>query len=83
MLESFCESIEQDIGDQEIGMTIIKPFLFRMSLVSGVNSLLQYSYAKRFKGMSEQEIDNTLKSFAFKNCIQNTGLLDVFKKHLK
>jgi hypothetical protein len=43
---------------------------------------MQFSYAKLFKGMSEDRIDQVMDSFAFKNCVKNSGLINVVKKHM-
>lgn len=40
-------------------------------------------YAKLFKGMSEDRLDQVMDSFALKNCRINAGLIDVVKKHMK
>jgi hypothetical protein len=53
------------------------------ALCSGfLGSLLQAPYARRFKGMSEERIDEVLQSFAFRNCRTNQGLIDVVSKHM-
>lgn len=39
--------------------------------------------AEQFRNMSKKEIDNMMQSFAFKNCIQRVGLVDILKKHMQ
>jgi hypothetical protein len=44
-------------------------------------NFLQPYYARCFKGMSENDLDQVLQSFALKNCRPNEGLVGVLKKH--
>jgi len=43
--------------------------------------LLQPSFAKRFKGLSESQIDRVMQSFALRNCRVQKGLVEVMKKY--
>ena len=53
-------------------------------LLSGyVAALMQHVYARCFKGMSEEKMDDVLASFAFKNCQPHQGLIDVLKQNFK
>ena len=45
-------------------------------------ALLQYHYAKCFKGLSESQIDQTLQSFKFSHCIVNKGLAETLKRRM-
>ena len=56
--------------------------LTQAALAGYVGTLMQPAYAKRFKGMSEADIDRVLQSFAFGNCRPHQGLIDVVKKHM-
>jgi endoglucanase len=44
-------------------------------------SLLQPSFAKRFKGLSESQIDGVMQSFALRNYKVQKGLVEVMKKY--
>ena len=57
--------------------------LFLQQAVSSIyiSQLMQPEYAQVFKGMSENQLDHVLESFALKNCIQHQGVLDVVRKH--
>ena len=45
--------------------------------------LLQTPFARRFQGMSDAEIDETMQSFRLENCVRNQGYIDVLKKHMQ
>ena len=54
------------------------------ALLSGyVAGLMQSKFVQSFAGMSEERIDDTLASFAFKNCQPHAALVDVLRKRLK
>ena len=79
--------LADDIGAL-IDMPHVSPTASRKYLGQSVFSefaaiLLQPAYAECFKGMSTQRIDEVLSAFDFDNCVRNTGLIDVLKKHLR
>jgi hypothetical protein len=41
------------------------------------------AFAEQFRGMSENEIDLMMQSFAFQNCIQREGLAQLIRAHLQ
>lgn len=45
-------------------------------------SMLQPAYAKRFKGMSDSDIDRVMEAFHIRNCKVNKGYLEILKKRL-
>lgn len=45
-------------------------------------AMLQPAYARRFQGMSEEDIDRVMEAFNIKNCIVNKGYLEILKKRL-
>jgi len=45
-------------------------------------AILQPAYAKRFQGISEDDIDRIMSSFHFKNCVINKDYIAILKKHL-
>ena len=44
--------------------------------------LLQTPFARRFKDMSDAEIDETLRSFRLENCVVNQDLIDEFRQYM-
>ncbi len=78
-LANYAKSV---IGDEEIDADAAYVYFKQRALSGFAGSLMQFSYAKLFKGMSEDRIDRIMDSFAFKNCIKNNGLLNVVKKHM-
>jgi aryl-phospho-beta-D-glucosidase BglC (GH1 family) len=51
-------------------------------LAGYVGTLLQPVYAAAFAGLTRQELDEALDSFAFGRCRPNEGLIAVLRKHL-
>ena len=78
-LTSFTKSV---IGDEEIDIEASYNCLKQYALSGFAGSLMQFSYAKLFKGMTEEKIDKTMQSFAFRNCAKNTGLVNIVKKYM-
>ncbi len=70
------------------GYVDVKPkpneyYLRRLLLDGYAGTMLQPSYADKFKAMTETEIDRVLQSFAFRNCQPYAGLVEVVKRHLR
>lgn len=82
MISTLSQHIQEVLADSTISLQDGERFLTQATLDVYAGTLLQHSYAARFKGMSETDIDNVLQSFAFKNCQKNEGLLGVVKKHM-
>jgi endoglucanase len=82
MIRDLARLAERTIGDPEIDREANQRHLTHAALASYVGALMQPAYAKRFKGLSEADIDRVLQSFAFRNCRPHQGLIDVFKKHM-
>ena len=73
--------IEKAIGDGEINSAANQRYLAQTALGMYAASLMQPAYAKRFKGLSEAELDQVLQSFAFKNCRPRQDILKVLKSY--
>lgn len=82
MIRDLARLIEQTIGDPDIEPSANQRYLNEAALACYTGTLMQPSYAKLFKGMSEDRIDSVLQSFSIKNCIKNEGLIEVVKKHM-
>lgn len=81
-VDHLAQVIESTIGDPQLDHSANRRFLMQASLSCYVGNLLQPYYARCFEGMSENDLDRVMQSFAFKNCVQNEGLVNVLKKHL-
>ncbi len=81
MVHDLARYVEQVIGDPEIDTRANPRYLAQAALCGYVASLMQPTYARRFKGLSEADLDRVLQSFAFKNCRPRQGLVDIIRKH--
>ncbi len=81
-IHSLEHTIEQVLDDLTLDVAANERFLTQATLDVYAGTLLQRSYAQRFKGMSEQDIDRVLQSFAFRSCKPNEGLIAVAKKYM-
>jgi endoglucanase len=72
--------IEKAIGDPELSTAMNERYLAQTALGMYAASLMQPRYARRFQGMSENELDRVLQSFAFKNCRPRPEILAVLQK---
>jgi aryl-phospho-beta-D-glucosidase BglC (GH1 family) len=82
-IRNLAKLVESTIGDADIESDANYAYLKQAALSGYVGGLMQPSYAKLFKGMSEVRLDEVAASFAFKNCIVNEGLVATVKKHMK
>ncbi len=69
------------IGDDELEPEAVYTYMRHRTLSGFVGSLMQPSYARLFKGMTEERISRVMESFALKNCVRNTALIDIMRKH--
>ncbi len=70
------------LGDAELDPGENERLLAQAALERHFGALLQPAYARRFRGMSEAEMDRVLQSFTLQNCRVQQGLADTLKKHL-
>ncbi len=81
-VENWPTCMEDVIGDPEIDKHANRTYLMQQALSGYAGNFLQPYYARCFQGMTENELDRVLQSFALKNCRPNEGLVEVLKKHL-
>jgi endoglucanase len=73
--------IEQTLQDAAIDPKANARYLRQAAQCGYTATLMQYTYARLFKGISENEMDRMLQSFSFGQTKPNQGLLDVMKKN--
>ncbi|MBN2352488.1 MAG: glycoside hydrolase family 5 protein [Spirochaetales bacterium] len=73
--------IEAALPDAGIDPAANRRFLAQTALGGYTAALMQPAYAKRFKGLSEEKLDDVLQSFALKNCRPWEKVLSVLKKY--
>jgi len=81
-IESAGERAATAIGVPELAAKDINPHLKQAALDGFFGALLQPVYAEAFRGLSENELDRVLASFALSQCRRNEPLLGVARKHL-
>lgn len=82
LMDQAAELAAEAIGDPQLPASEFAQHLRQAALDGFFGGLLQPVYAEAFRGLSENDIDRVLSSFAFHNCRKNEGLLAVLKKHL-
>ena len=82
-LSELARIIEATIDDPDIEPGANRRFLGQATFDHYVGGLLQPSYARLFKGLSESELDEALSSFAFRNCRPNAGLVRIVERHAR
>jgi endoglucanase len=82
LLDQAAELAAEAIGDRELPASEFVQHLRQATLDGFFGGLLQPIYAEAFRGLSENDIDRVLSSFAFQNCRKNESLLAVVKKHV-
>jgi endoglucanase len=82
MIVELARHIAEQVGDPEIDPAANARYLAQAALAGYTSGLAQPAYAKCFAGMSEEELDRILQSFAFANCQPNQPLIDVLARHM-
>jgi endoglucanase len=83
LMERAAEQASAAIASPELPAREFTQYLKQAALDGFFGGLLQPVYAAAFKGLSENELDRVLASFALENCKQNRGLLSVVQKHVR
>ena len=81
-VEKLADKIENTVAGFQVDRVANRTYLMQHTLSGYIGNFLQPYFAQCFQGMTENEIDRVLQSFAFKNCRINEGLVSVLKKHL-
>jgi hypothetical protein len=82
-VRKLAELVASTIGDGDIDEKANYTYLKQAALSGYVGGLMEPSYAKLFKGMSEARLDEVASSFALENCVVNEGLVATLMKHMK
>jgi len=82
LMEQAAERAAAAIGDPELPANEFAHYLKQAALDGFFGGLLQPAWAAAFKGLSENDIDRVLSSFALEQCRKNSALLDVVRKHV-
>jgi len=82
-MERAADAAALAIGNPELPAKEFSQFLKQASLDGFFGGLLQPVYADAFRGLSEQDLDRVLSSFALSNCSKNEALLAVVRKHVR
>jgi len=77
-----AEQIRRVVDDPQIDPVLNAKSISQTLLCFYAGTLMQPMYAALFKGLSETELDHILSSFSAKQCVPNTGLVNVLKKHI-
>jgi endoglucanase len=80
-IDRAAELAAEAIGNPELPAKEFSSYLRQAALDGFFGGFLQPIYAEAFRGLSENEIDRVLASFALENCQKNSGLLEIVKKH--
>ena len=81
-LRDLARYVEEVLGDAEIDPVFNERYMAQETMSGYVAALMQPLYARLFAGLSEDELDRVLRSFALENCTVNQGLVDVVKRHM-
>jgi len=80
-VEKLAEQASAAIGNPELPAKQFSQYLKQAALDGFFGGLLQPEYANAFRGLSENEIDRVLASFALAQCRRNEPVLELVKKH--
>jgi endoglucanase len=74
--------IVDTIADPDLHVSEVEIYFRQASLSNFVGELLQPAYAKCFRDLSENEIDQTLQSFRLENCNIHYDLISTIQRHM-
>ena len=77
-----AEQIRRVVDDPQIDPVLNAKSISQTLLCFYAGTLMQPMYAGLFKGLSESELDHILSSFSAKQCVPNSGLVNVLSKHM-
>jgi endoglucanase len=81
LVNRLAVTAERAIGDKEIDHLSNRMFLAQAVQAGYFASLMQPAFARRFRNLSETQIDRVMQSFALRNCRVREGLAEVLKKY--
>jgi len=70
------------VADQSVDWTHLGDSLSRALCEGVLSQMLLPAFAEQFRGMSENEIDRMMQSFALRNCVQREGLAQLISARL-
>jgi endoglucanase len=81
-IERIAEQAAAAIANPELPAQQFAHYLKQAALDGFFGGLLQPEYASAFRGLSENELDRVLASFALSQCRRNEPLLELVRKHV-
>jgi endoglucanase len=80
LIQQIAEHASTVVADQPGSWSGLDEAL-RFAICDGLLSgMLLPAFAEQFRGMSEDEIDQMMQSFAFRNCVQREGLVQLIRE---
>jgi len=80
-IETLVSQIEETLADPTLDWSANRQYLRQAIGDHYIGQLLQPSFARRFKGMSETELDHVLESFTLGQCKLHIELLKIIQRH--
>jgi aryl-phospho-beta-D-glucosidase BglC (GH1 family) len=81
-MKNSADAIDAYLTESGFSEKIDRRWFAQYTLFAYLAQFLQVPYARLFQEKSETQLDEMLSAFAFKNCVENTTLSAVLKKHL-
>jgi endoglucanase len=82
LMERAAQRASEAIANPELPAREFAAYLKQAALDGFFGGFLQPEYASAFRGLSENDIDRVLASFALENCRRNEPLLELVRKHM-
>jgi endoglucanase len=81
-VDEFAGLVEETLQDATIDPAANRNYMAQHLLSGYVAALMQSRFAQCFAGMTEEQLDDVLASFALKNCRPHEGLISILKNRL-
>lgn len=81
-LKNTADAIDDYLAESSLQIRIDRRWFTQYALFGYLAQFLQVPYARLFKDMPEEKLDDLLSAFALRNCVENKTITQVLQKHL-
>lgn len=82
LLDELTAAVHEVLALPDLNPALLRRGLANAAMSSYASDLLQYTFARQFKGMSEAGLDRILQSWKLDHCQPREGYITLMKRHL-
>jgi hypothetical protein len=81
LVEQMIAQVHTVVANQEGNWSSLREWLLGAVCEYALSQLLLPAYGEQFRGMGKEEIDRTIQSFAFQNCLVRTEMAELVRSN--